>query len=108
MSSFGRQVNRTATWRATSAGEPATVTPACVATAAVAAGLVSNTTSGTPALARLAAIGPPMMPTRSWAAMSGDRRPPREPRARLLERRGGLEHRRLREAAADDLQPDRQ
>src|SRR5438477_11214608 len=113
MSSFGRQVKRTVTWRATSAGEPATVTPACRAAAAEASALVSNTTSGTPPFARLAAMGPPMVPspmkpTRSWPAISGDGRAARRPRPRLLESGGGLEHGRLREAAADDLQAHRQ
>src|SRR3989442_4038503 len=74
MSSFGRQVKSTATCLATSAGELADVTPDCFATAALACALASCTTSGTPALARFVAIGPPivprpMKPTRSRGAL---------------------------------------
>src|SRR5580765_1938968 len=111
MSSFGSAVKSTLTCRATSAGEPATVTPLCFEAAAVAAALVSNTTSGTPALARFAAMGPPMVPSPmkpTAAAMSGNPRPLRGPRPRLLEGGGGLQHGGLGEAAADDLQADRQ
>src|SRR6185295_111054 len=113
MSSLGRHVKSTPTCRATSAGEPATVTPPCFPIAAVAEVLVSNTVSGTPALARLAAMGPPivprpMKPTRAAAAISGNSRAPRGPGLDLLEGRGGLQHRRLREAAAHDLQAHRE
>src|SRR6185436_3372302 len=82
MSSFGKQVNSTATREATSLGDTATVTPACFPAAAAAAELASYTTSGTPAFARFEAMGPPIVPspmnptlsamTTSPHGMSGD------------------------------------
>src|SRR5262249_42620396 len=109
MSSFGRHVKSTFTWRATSAGEPTSVTPRCFARAAVAAALVSNTVNGTLAWARFAAMGPPivprpMKPTGSSVATSGDPWPAIGPGLDLLERGRGLEHGGLGEAPADDLQ----
>src|SRR5688572_22582387 len=109
ISSFGRQVKSTLTWPATSAGDPAAVTPACFLAAATAAGLVSKTVSGTPALARLATMGPPivprpMKPTRSPVATSGDPGPALGPRPDLLERGGRLQHGGLGEAPSHDLQ----
>src|SRR3989442_8051083 len=85
MASFGRQVKSTATCLATSAGELADVTPDCFATAALACALASCTTSGTPALARFVAIGPPIVPRPMKPTRSAELIDPETP---CLDRRG--------------------
>ena len=63
MVSFGRHVKITAAWAATSATDPAATAPGSFAAEASAAGLTSCTTRGTPPLARLVAIGMPIVPS---------------------------------------------
>src|SRR5882724_727491 len=76
MSSLGRQVKCTAARAATSAALVAAVTPPSLPAVETAAALVSWTTRLTPALARFAAIGIPMVPSPMNPTVSFMRAPP--------------------------------
>src|SRR5712691_5732731 len=71
MASLGRQVKTTAARAATSATDPAAVAPGSRAAAARAGGLASCTSNSTPALARLVAIGIPIVPSPMNPTCSG-------------------------------------